>query len=209
MCKFVFQKNRQCYPSGAVGQLEVAKTQWPLWRSTIFRLLSFLLIMRITFSSCQCALHHNNHLLLSPSHSHSSLHVHKSSKYINTFLLRWCKSPYVSQHFLVSLLTKFNCFLNLSTMRLFLLTFAFLVLATTFLVTECCVYNSECNKQSRCVSGVCVPEECRVNIDCISKGLYFKCKDSRCVTDKHKLCRSSADCKNNVLKKKCQNYKCS
>ncbi len=93
-------------------------------------------------------------------------------------------------------------------MRFILLTFATLLLATTFLATECCVYNSECNKQSRCISGVCVPEECRVNIDCISRGLYFKCKDSRCVADKYKLCRSNADCVKNLTRKSCKNYKC-
>ena len=77
------------------------------------------------------------------------------------------------------------------------------------LVSTVCVYNSECGKNSRCRGGVCVKDECLVTTDCLGKGLYFRCENSRCVTSKHKICRSDADCKKNFLHKKCIKNNCS
>ena len=49
---------------------------------------------------------------------------------------------------------------------------------------------------------------CNKNIDCISTGLYQKCKKGKCVKDDHKLCVNNNDCKKNNFNKYCRDNKC-
>lgn len=91
----------------------------------------------------------------------------------------------------------------------FLLVVAIAMVITSTFISCACVYNNECGHNGRCLGGVCVNEECRANIDCIGRGLYFKCRNGKCEKSSHKICRSNDDCKKNLLNTKCVEYRCS
>ncbi|KAJ6224266.1 hypothetical protein RDWZM_002811 [Blomia tropicalis] len=90
---------------------------------------------------------------------------------------------------------------------LIILSLATIILASTAIA---CNYDSDCGPNGRCVNNLClVSVECNRNLDCLNHGLYFECDHGRCVTSKHKICRSDDDCKKNLIHKRCIHDRCS
>jgi hypothetical protein len=48
--------------------------------------------------------------------------------------------------------------------------------------------------------------ECVKDVDCVKRGIYFKCQNAKCVESDHKICQSNDDCKKNLLHKVCISF---
>lgn len=60
---------------------------------------------------------------------------------------------------------------------------------------------------NHCVNGQCmIAVECVKDVDCVKRGIYFKCENAKCVESDHKICQSNDDCKKNLLHKVCISF---
>lgn len=89
------------------------------------------------------------------------------------------------------------------------ISFALIVLFGIVSSIQACVYDSDCGTAARCINGMCqAMSDCVTSLDCLKYGIYYECSAGRCIPSKHKICRSDADCKKNLIHKHCVNYRC-